>query len=170
MGLSIAISGGIVLFALIYILLTLPGIVDQTVSITKASTEISEVENSMLKTNISLQSIYAVSGSRAINFTVNNSGTEKLWNFEKFNLLVTYPITGQSKAESLSYAGTCSGAPSSGTWCIQSIVVDNIDPSILNTDEYMNIRSRVSQTPISGTVSAAVSTDNGIVATNATST
>lgn len=170
MGLSMPISGGIVLFALIYIMLTLPGLVGQTVSITKASTEIFEVENSMLKTNISMQAIYAESGSSVINFTVTNTGTEKLWNFENFNLIITYPITGQTKTESLSYGGTCSGIPASGSWCIASISSDNIDPNILNTDESMNIRSTVSQTPISGTVNAAISTDNGIVATNATST
>lgn len=158
------------IFALIYILLTLPGMVNQTVSITKASTEISEVENSMLKTNIGIKSLSAVSGSTAINFTVNNSGTEKLWNFQKFSLLITYPITGQTMTESLSYTGTCSGSPSSGTWCIASISADNVDPNILNTGEYLNARSRVSQTPISGTVSTIVSTNNGIVATNATST
>ncbi|MEW6044476.1 MAG: hypothetical protein AB1608_09445 [Thermoproteota archaeon] len=170
MGLSIAISGGIVLFALAYILLTLPGLVSNTVSITKASTDISQVENSILKTNINLQAIYAASGSSAINFTVANTGTEKLWNFEKFNLIVAYPVTGQIITESLSYGGLCSGLPSSGNWCISSINSDNIDPNILNTDESLNILSRVSQTPISGVVSAAVSTDNGVVATNATST
>lgn len=170
MGLSIAISGGIVLFALIYILLTLPGIVNQTVSITKASTEISEVENSILKTNINMQAIYAASGSSAVNFTVANTGTEKLWDYENFNLIVTYPVSGQTRSELLSYSGTCSGAPSSGTWCITAFNSDNVDPKILNTDESISIRSRVTQTPISGTVSAAISTDNGIVATNATST
>jgi archaellum component FlaF (FlaF/FlaG flagellin family) len=170
LGLSIVISGGIVLFALIYILLTLPGIVNQTVSITKASTAISDVENSILKTNIKMQAIYAASGSGAVNFTVANTGTEKLWNFEKFNLIVTYPIAGQTRSELLSYTGSCAGAPSSGTWCIASINSDNLDPKLLNTNESLNIRSRVNQTPISGTVSAAISTDNGIVATNATST
>ncbi|MEM2785397.1 MAG: hypothetical protein QXW37_05860 [Candidatus Nitrosotenuis sp.] len=170
MGLSIAISGGIVLFALLYILLTLPSIINQTVSITKASTEISEVENSILKTNINMQAIYAASGSRAINFTVSNTGTEKLWNFENFNLIITYPVSGQTRSELLSYAGTCSGPPSSGTWCITAFNSDKVDPKILNTDESISIRSRVTQTPISGTVSVAISTDNGVVATNATST
>jgi hypothetical protein len=169
LGLSIAISGGIVLFALIYILLTLPGIVSQTVSITKASTEISEVENSILKTNINMKAIYAVSGSRLVNFTVANTGNEKLWNYENFDLIVTYPVSGQTISELLSYAGTCSDPPS-GTWCISAFNSDNVDPKILNTDESISIRSRVTQTPISGTVSATISTDNGIVATNATLT
>lgn len=158
------------MFALIYILLTLPSMVNQIVSITKASTEISEMENSMLKTNISMQAIYAASGSRAVNFTVANTGTVKLWNYENFDLIVTYPVSGQTRSELLNYTGTCSGAPSSGTWCIAAFNSDKIDPKILNTNESISIYSRVTQTPISGTVSAAISTDNGIVATNATST
>lgn len=164
MGLSIAVSGGIVLFALVYILLTIPGVVNQTVSITRASTDISEVENSILRTNIEINSLDASSGSSVINFTVNSLGVEKLWNFAKFNLIITYPSASGTNTESLSYAGICSGNPSSGTWCVASISDDNVDPNILNTDETLNARSRVSQSLISGTVSTAFSTDNGIVA------
>lgn len=164
MGLSIVLSGGVVMFVLVYILLTMPGVINQTVSITKASTDISEVENSILRTNIEMNSLSAVSGSSVINFTVNSSGTEKLWNFAKFNLIITYPSASGTNTESLSYAGTCSGNPSSGTWCVASISADNVDPSILNTDETLNARSRVSQSLISGTVGTTLSTDNGIVA------
>jgi hypothetical protein len=169
MGLSIIIAGGIVLFALVYILLTMPGVVNQTVLITKASTDISDVENSLLRTNIEISLLSAASGSDAINFTVNNVGTEKLWDFAKFNLIISYDTASGSITESLDYAGTCS-APASGTWCATSTSADNIDPNILNTDESLNARSRVSSTPISGTVIITFSTDNGIVSSRATST
>lgn len=169
MGLSVIVAGGIVLFALVYILLTMPGVVNQTVLITKASTDISEVEDSLLRTNIEISSLDATSGFTTINFTVNNIGTEKLWDFEKFNLIISYDSASGSITESLDYAGTCS-APASGTWCATSISADNIDPNILNTDESLNARSQVSNTPISGTVIVTFSTDNGIVASRATPT
>lgn len=169
MGLSIVISGGIVLFALVYILLTMPGVVNQTVLITKASTDISTVEDSILRTNIEINSLSATSGSSAINFTVNNSGTEKLWDFEKFNLIITYTYSSGIITELLTYGGLCS-TPSSGTWCVASITNDNVEPNILNTDETLNVRTRVSQIPTSGTVNVTFSTDNGIVASKAAST
>lgn len=52
MGLSVAIAGGIVMFSMIYVMLTLPNMIDQTISINKASSEIAEIENSILKTNM----------------------------------------------------------------------------------------------------------------------
>ncbi len=170
MGLSIVISGGIVLFALVYILLTMPGVVNQTILITKASTDISEVEDSILRTNIEMSSLSAASGSSVVNFTINNTGTEKLWDFTKFSLFLTYTSASGTQTESLSYEGTCSGNPSSGSWCIASISSDNVDPNILNADETLNVRSTVSQSLISGTVVTTFSTDNGIVASRATST
>lgn len=170
MGLSVAISGGIVMFTLVYVMLMIPGIADETVLITKASSDISEVENSMLKTNIHVRSITASSGSSVINFTVNNSGTEKLWNFDKFNLIVTYSSASGTRTESLAFAGDCSGNPTSGNWCIDSISDDGLDPDILNTGELLNARSRVNASVTGGMVTTVVSTNNGIVATNSTST
>jgi hypothetical protein len=158
------------MFTLVYVMLMIPGIADKTVLITKASSDISEVENSMLKTNIQVDSISAATGSSVINFTVNNSGTEKLWNFEKFSLLVTYSSASGTKTELLAFAGDCSGNPTSGNWCVDSISDDGLDPDILNTGELLNARSRVSTSVAAGTVTTVVSTNNGIVATNSTST
>jgi len=171
MGLSVAIAGGIVLFALVYILLMLPGVVDQTGSITKASSEIADVENSILKTNISMSALSATSGSTTINLTVSSSGTEKLWNYEKFSLIVTYPIAGNTnKTESFTYqSGTCA-SPAAGKWCIVSITGDTIDPNILNTDEALNARLTTSQTLSTGTVITTISTDKGVTATRTTTT
>ena len=163
MGLSVVVGGAITLFALVYVLLAVPGIVTQTSTITKASTDISEVENSQLRTKILMDSLSASSGSSEIDFTVSNSGTEKLWDFEKFSLIITYQYASGTKTEALSYAGFCS-SPSSGTWCVSSISSDNVEPNILNSDEVLNVHSSVSQTLSSGTVSATFLTDNGIVA------
>jgi hypothetical protein len=117
-----------------------------------------------------MSSLSAASGSSVVNFTINNTGTEKLWDFTKFSLFLTYTSASGTQTESLSYEGTCSGNPSSGSWCIASISSDNLDPNILNADETLNVRSTVSQSLISGTVVTTFSTDNGIVASRATST
>ena len=166
MGLSVAIAGGIVMFSLVYILLMLPGVVDQTTSVTKASTAVSDVENSILKTNIEMSSLSATSGSATINFTVTSSGTEKLWNYAKFNLIITYPIAGNTnKTESFTYQSGACGTPSAGKWCVVSITGDSFDPNILNTDESLNGRVTSSTSLSSGTAYATISTDNGVVAT-----
>ena len=167
MGLSVAIAGGIVMFALVYILLMLPGVVDQTTSIAKASSEISGIENSILKTNIAMSSLDATAASTTIDFTIINSGTEKLWNYEKFSLIITYPISGSTnKTESFAYQGGACGTPSAGRWCITSISGDTIDPRILNTNEILNGRATSSITlDAGGTAYATISTDKGITST-----
>lgn len=171
MGLSVAIAGGIVMFALVYILLMLPGVVDQTGSITKASSQISDVENSILKTNISMSALSATSGSSTIDLTVSSSGTEKLWNYEKFSLIVTYPIAGNTnKTESFTYQSGACASPPAGKWCIVSITGDTTDPNILNTNEALNARMTSSQVLNSGTVIATLSTDRGITATRTAAT
>ena len=167
MGLSVAIAGGIVMFALVYILLMLPGVVDQTTSVTKASSEISGIENSILKTNIAMSSLDATAASTTIDFTVTSSGTEKLWNYEKFSLIITYPISGSTnKTESFTYQSGSCVTPSAGKWCITSISSDAIDPRILNTNEILNGRATSSTTlDAGGTAYVTISTDKGITAT-----
>lgn len=167
MGLSVAIAGGIIMFALVYILLMLPGVVDQTTSVTKASSEIVDIENSILKTNIAMSSLTATAANTTISFTITNSGTEKLWNYEKFSLIITYPISGSTnKTESFTYQSGACGTPSAGKWCVTSISSDAIDPKILNTDEILNGRATSSTTPAAGgTAYATISTDKGITAT-----
>jgi archaellum component FlaF (FlaF/FlaG flagellin family) len=166
MGLSVAIAGGIVMFSLVYILLMLPGVVDQTTSITKASSTISEVENSILKTNIEMSAFSATSGSTTMDFTITNSGTEKLWDYAKFNLIITYPIAGNTnKTESFTYQSGACGTPAAGKWCVVSISSDNFDPNILNTNEALNGRATSSTSLGAGTAYATLSTDMGVTAT-----
>ncbi len=166
MGLSVAIAGGIVMFSLVYILLMLPGVVDQTTSITKASSVISEVENSILKTNIAMSAFSATSGSSTMDFIITSSGTEKLWNYDKFTLIINYPIAGNTnRTESFSYQSGACASPPAGKWCITSITSDSIDPNILNTNEALNGRATSSTTLDVGTAYATLSTNNGVTAT-----
>ena len=90
MGLSIVISGAIIFVALIYVLMTIPNVLDSISSVDEASSEISVLEDSISQTETSLNSLSALIGKSTVNFTLNNDGSEKLWNFEKFNLIITY--------------------------------------------------------------------------------
>ncbi len=168
MGLSIAIAGGIMMFTFVYVMMTLPGIVDKTISITDASSDISKIEDSITKTTMDVNSISASVGSQAITFSIDNSGTEKLWNYQKFNVIITYKGTSTKQTESLAYYGSCSGSPPSGYWCLDSISDDNLEPKILNTGETLNVKSTVSQNAQTGPIIVIVSADNGVTASRTT--
>ena len=161
MGLSNALSGGIVMVALISVLLTVPGIVGTTSIVQDASTEIAEIELKIANTHISLSTLSATNGDDLVTFTLSNSGTEKLWNYDKFNIFVTYDEDSSRYTESLTYAGTCSGDPAKGNWCVSSISNDNLDPGILNQNESMNISLKVDHDTQNGVVIVVLSVDNG---------
>lgn len=75
---------------LMFVLYSLPGLMDSVTSIGETSSEISVVENSILQTSISIDSITAASGYPTITFNLNNEGSQKLWNYDDFELFITY--------------------------------------------------------------------------------
>lgn len=169
MGLSNVVSGGIVLIVLVIAFMTMPELLDSTLSLQDASTSISQVENIISKTSISIDTLVApTANSDEITFSVNNMGEEKLWNFEKFNVIITYDGSSNKFTENLSYAGICNGQPLPGMWCIDSISDDILDPNILNYGESLNIKSTVANNISSGGVIVVVGTDNGVITTVST--
>lgn len=156
------------MFTFVYVMMTLPGIVDKTISISEASSDISKVEDSIVKTTIGVNSISASVGSQVMTFTIDNSGMEKLWNYQKFNVIITYTGVSAKQTESLVYYGSCSGNPPSGYWCLDSISNDNLDPKILNTGETLTARSTVSQNAQAGAIVVIVSADNGVTSSRTT--
>ncbi len=166
MGLSIAISGVIILTTLVLLFMSMIGILDSFFSIEKTSTAVSELEESISNTKISLNSLEVLSGVSSVNFTLNNDGSEKLWNFEKFNLFISYE-TGSSKlTEELSYNGDClSTIPNPGDWCIETITIDSLDPGLLNSGESAEIWTNASSNLGTGAVAVIISTHNGVVNT-----
>lgn len=164
MGLSIAISGGIVMFTLVSILFLLPGLTDKTASITEASSKMSQIDNSILKTNISVSGLTRIDNDN-FDFNLTNLGLEKLWDYEKFTVIISYSDGSDLTTRVLTYDGVCSGYPSTNRWCRQSISSDNIDSGILNTNEIMSARVTVNPTSSAVTATIVVSTDNGVVAT-----
>ncbi len=166
MGLSVAIAGAIVLSVLMLVLMTMTGFVGTMFTIGDASTQIAEVENTIDKTDISLETLFVQSGVATVNFTLNNDDQEKLWNFEKFNVIVEYEgdITG-AVFEELAFSGDCLGvSPSAGNWCIEGISGDFLDGGILNEGESAEVFTQVSNNLVNQNVRVTVSTDNGVVA------
>jgi archaellum component FlaF (FlaF/FlaG flagellin family) len=90
LGLSIAISGGITITALVIVLGIIFAISYQINTESLANTEAFEINNSLLKTSMTIKSIEALSGNNVINFQIYNNNTKKLWNYEDFDVLVTY--------------------------------------------------------------------------------
>jgi len=165
MGLSIAISGAIILSVLLIVLMTITGFVGNMFTIGDVTTQISEVENTIAKTDISLDALEASAGSPYVNFTLNNDDIEKLWNFEHFNVLIEYDNAAGTVVEELSFNGDCSGiSPPAGNWCIETIGADILDEGIINDGESADVFTRVSQGLISANALVTVSTDNGVVA------
>src|SRR3989304_2106310 len=164
MGLSVAISGGIILTVFVLILLSLPGLAEKMFSIGDITTQVTQHEQKISNTEINMNYLSQSIGSSRVNFTLGNDGSEKLWNFEDFDLFIEYDgaISGQT-TQQLSYNGECPGAvPQAGNWCIESISNDVADPKILNSGEKANIRTTLSQNLASTTVIVTVATDNGV--------
>ncbi len=171
MGVSFAISAGIVMTAILYIILLMPGFVDETISLSEAASETSQLEKKILETNIEILSTTMAGGVDNFTFELKNTGSEKIWNFDKFTILITYTgtITGPL-TEKLVFNSGCTGAPLPGQWCKNSIQNDLLDPGILNEDETMVIGVRLDEIIDSGIGIISVSSDLGVTASFATST
>src|SRR3970282_2909526 len=124
MGLSVAISGGIILTVFVLILLSLPGLTEKMFSIGDITTQVTQHEQKISNTEISMNYLSQSVGSSKVNFTLGNDGSEKLWNFEDFDLFIEYDGASPGKLiEELTFGGKCLGTvPLAGNWCIQSIL------------------------------------------------
>ena len=172
MGLSVAISGGIILTVFVLILFSLPGLADKMFSIGDITSQVTQHEQEISNTEISMDHLSVLVGSSKVNFTLNNDGSEKLWNFEDFNLFIEYDGAISGKLiEDLSFSGECLGiAPLAGNWCIQSITNDVKDPGIINAGEEATIWTQVNENLATTQGVISVTTDNGVVSTVSTTT
>ncbi|MEM2159765.1 MAG: hypothetical protein QXN55_02285 [Candidatus Nitrosotenuis sp.] len=107
MGLSVAIAGGIVCATLVGVLSILFSVTSHVNDVNSARSQSSELDANLAHTNAAISYLYAQSANDRVSFTVQNTGTEKLWNYDKFSVLVTYnaSIAGspQLTSEYLSY-------------------------------------------------------------------
>jgi len=167
MGLSVAIAGAIILSVLMLVMMSMTGLVGNIFSIGSVTTQVSDLENSIDDTDISLETLFVSSPltTPRVNFTLNNDDTEKLWNFDDFNVLIEYESASGDELEELSFGGKCQGVvPIAGEWCIEGIAGDFLDAGILNEGESAEIWTQVSQSVENGNARVTVSTDNGEVA------
>ena len=121
MGLSIALAAGIVSIALFAILFNYTFVNNSIYDDVLSRSKISKIEDSISKTTIDIKYPSASSGSSLVSFSLAENRTEKLWDFEKFTVLVTYDadIGGVStstteklsfnSAQSFAQAGSDSG-------------------------------------------------------------
>ena len=63
---------------------------DLLFSVGETSSKNSDLEDSILKTEIEIPSVTASAGSDIVSFKLHNIGEEKLWKFDEFDLLITY--------------------------------------------------------------------------------
>ena len=57
---------------------------------TTASSQAFDNNDEITKTSISISAVNASSGSKLVNFTLTNHGSEKLWDYENFEIFITY--------------------------------------------------------------------------------
>ncbi len=169
MGLSIAISGGIVTFTIVYAMMSFPAILDDTTKVSTSSAQMSSTLNSILHTNINLSNLQNVGDSSTVNFSIDNTGNTILWNYNKFDTIITYQAntTGNPTiTEVLQYTNSCT-ALASDHWCIQNITNDLIHPGILDPKETLDIKAELQNPTNSGSIlTANMGTDNGVLSTS----
>jgi len=167
MGLSNALSGGIMLFAMTYVIFSFSGVMDSTASFTEVSSEVSDKQNKLLKTSIELFLYEPSIGDSIVEFYITNTDLEKLWDFDKFDVIITYDSAGLTYTETITYVSSC--PPVAGEWCITAWYEDRIDPLILNTSESIDMRAAISNNLQNNRdLIVIVSTPNGVVATAST--
>lgn len=168
MGFSTAMAGGIMLFAMLSMMMTMPSLLSNNQEFDQAYMQKSSTLSHIQKTSLNIDSISATSASNIVDVYLKNSGSTKLYNFEKFLILADYDadISGTSSRiiHSLDYVDSC--IPTSGNWCISQIDDDIADPGLLNPDETLHMQVALSY-PVNtgGDLILVVSSDKGITTT-----
>ena len=91
MGLSIAISGGIILVMLLAVVgSTIFVVINELYEKAITTSEINKLNDAISKLDMKIPSVEAAVGKDHLNFTISNNGTGKFWNYDKFDLMITY--------------------------------------------------------------------------------
>lgn len=151
------------MFGIVYVLFTFTTLTDNAASFSYVSSEKSDLESKLLKTSINVTIDSAPGTDATFDFEIINTNLEKLWNFDKFDVIITYVNSGKTYTETMTYDSTC--PPATGEWCIQTWTNDVLDPEILNNGETITVRTEVSNSLQNNSdLIVIVSTPNGIVA------
>lgn len=90
MGLGIAIAGSISVAAMFLVMTVIPGATDKFVDSIEVRTQINEIQKKLDNTFLQITSLTADAGADVFGFELTNTGTQKVWNYDKMNFLVTY--------------------------------------------------------------------------------
>jgi len=165
MGLSIAISGGIVTFSIVYAIMSFPSVVDDTTKISTAESQMANNQFSRLQTNISISSLQDHAGNGTATFQIANTGNTMLWNYNDFDMIITYQENATNSpvlTETLKYASSCTGLDPD-QWCIAQIQNDNVNPGLLDPGETATIDAQPAHpTNGGGAFTVEFGTDNGV--------
>jgi hypothetical protein len=163
MGLSNALSGGIILFGITYVIFTFAGLTDTATSFSEVSSQTSNLESKLIKTSIDVTIDNPPGADPTFDFEIINTNLEKLWDFENFDVIITYDSSGTTYTETQTFDSTC--PPVAGEWCISSWTSDVLDPEILNDGESITVSTEVNNSlQNSRDLIVIVSTPNGVVA------
>jgi hypothetical protein len=90
MGLSVAVAGGIICITILAIFSIVFSLTGQVFDINSSRTDNADIQRAIFQTNMTIDGITAAAGSQYVNFTLTNTGNEKLWNYEKFDIIINY--------------------------------------------------------------------------------
>jgi archaellum component FlaF (FlaF/FlaG flagellin family) len=171
MGISNAVSGGIMMITMVYVMLTLPGMLDRNAAMSNAVAQRARSDDVEIKTEIAITSLSLAPGGSTINVEIANKGSTKLWEYPKFTVIATYDanVTGSrvKATEEMQYGGI-SATPAAGQWVISSFdpMDSYVDPQVVDPGEQFTISIKP-QNPVyasSPEAYVAVSTQNGMTA------
>jgi archaellum component FlaF (FlaF/FlaG flagellin family) len=107
MGLGIAIAGGIICATMLAVFSIVFSTSEQIYEINSSRMHAADLQSVTFQTNMTVSDVTAESGNRFVNFTLTNTGNEKLWNYEKFDVIINYTAnvggTPTQKTERFTY-------------------------------------------------------------------
>ncbi|AJW70206.1 PKD domain-containing protein [Nitrosopumilus adriaticus] len=167
MALSNNVSWGIIMFGTMLLIFYLVSIMDLHIEFIENIDKAMMNENIIKLTSLKISNLTADTGNDTISFKFNSTGTNKFWDFERFDLFVIYNATIDD-AETLvtdkmnfTDTGDTACCPPIGDWDI-SILNDTRDPKIINEGETGYVRAGLSNNMSSGTLIVNFVTDNGV--------
>ena len=129
-------------------------------ALSRAVMDYAELEGERARTKIEISDV-SVSAAD-INATVNNTGEEKIREFSKMDVIVTYYSSQGREVRWLPY--TRSVPPANDTWTVVGISPDEMNPGILDPGEALSVWIRLSSPPEGGWL--VVVTPNGVGASS----
>jgi len=117
MGLSNAISGGIIMFGLTYVIFTFGGITDKAASFSDVSSQTSDLEDKLVKTSIDITINDPPGTNPTFDFEITNTNLE---NYENFLFKKMFDFFEQNSHCS---CNTCNNSILSGNYDYQIFIV-----------------------------------------------